>query len=307
MPEVSVIMPTYNRAHLVDRAIQSVLNQTFQDFEIIVINNYSKDNTIDVINSFNDKRIKLINFRNNGIIAKSRNQGLMKSAGDYIAFLDDDDIWEPEKLEKQIEVLRNAPEAVGAVYTGMILLDKQGRIIKKVIPKYRGNIFYLLLTKSYIDSASALVVKKECFEHVGFFDESEDLGVGDDWDMWIRIAQHYKFNFIPEVLVKIYFHGKNITTNTPLTIKRHKAITAKYEKYITASPRKIRAAHYLYGGIILWRSGDIKDGKKFFIKSIFANPLTIFDILSFISLDTSSKFLNRIRRMKKTLLRWILD
>lgn len=297
MPEVSVVVPTYNRAHLVGRAIQSVLDQTFQDFEIIVVNNYSKDNTIDVINSFKDKRIKLINFRNNGIIAKSRNQGLRESSGRYIAFLDDDDAWEPEKLEKQIEIFRNAPESAGVIYAGMIFINEPGRIIRKVIPKYRGNIFDLLLTESYIESASAVLVKKECFEKVGIFDESGDLGVGDDWDMWIRIAENYEFDFVPEVLVKVYFHGNNITTDTSLTVKRHKAISAKYKKRIGRSPRKLRAAHYLYGGRILWRNKDIRGGGKFFIKSIVANPLTIFDILYFLFLDTGSKFLNLIRRM----------
>jgi|TARA_B100001964_G_scaffold245808_1_gene336691 glycosyltransferase involved in cell wall biosynthesis len=299
MPEVSIIIPTYNRADLVGRAIKSVLNQTFQDFEIIVVNNYSKDNTLNIISSFNDSRIKIIDFQNNGVIAKSRNKGLMKSTGKYIAFLDDDDAWEPGKLERNIGILKTSSNLVGAVYTGMILLNHKEEVIKEIIPRYRGNILNSLLIKNHIESASAIILKKECFERVGKFDESENLGGGDDWDMWIRVSQCFEFEFNPELLVKIYFHGKNITTNTDLNIQRHKAVTAKYKEYIGTRPKKVQAGHYQHGGEVLWRNGSIKDGIQFFIKSIAVNPLILSNILYFIFRDMGFRLLNQIKKMKK--------
>ena len=124
-PVVSVIIRTYNRALLLQKAILSVLNQTFQDFEIIVVNNYSTDNTIEVVRSFNDERIRIINIRNKGIIAKSHNVGLKESHGDYIAFLDDDDLWCPEKLEIQVAYLRKHPEYY-LVYSNAWFIDENG-------------------------------------------------------------------------------------------------------------------------------------------------------------------------------------
>jgi glycosyltransferase involved in cell wall biosynthesis len=109
-PAVSVIIPTYNRANYLKKSIQSVVSQTIKDIEIIVINNYSTDNTLEVINSFYDQRIQIINFKNDGVIARSRNKGLVQSTGKYIAFLDDDDIWCPDKLELQIKYLEYHPE-----------------------------------------------------------------------------------------------------------------------------------------------------------------------------------------------------
>ncbi|NDF83787.1 MAG: glycosyltransferase family 2 protein, partial [Actinobacteria bacterium] len=99
-PRVSVVIPTFNHAKLLKRALDSVVAQTFDNWEAIVVNNFSADETIDVVRSFNDDRITLINFSNNGIIAASRNQGIKAARGQYLAFLDSDDKWYPEKLEK---------------------------------------------------------------------------------------------------------------------------------------------------------------------------------------------------------------
>jgi glycosyltransferase involved in cell wall biosynthesis len=151
-PKVSVIIPTYNRALLLREAIQSVLDQTFQDFEIIVVNNYSIDNTIDVVKSFEDERIKVINIRNNGIIAKSRNRGLKESRGNYLAFLDSDDRWLPEKLEIQVEYLRNHLE-YHLVYSNAWIIDgtgvRKGLIMDLELFK-EGEIFKDLVKCNFI-------------------------------------------------------------------------------------------------------------------------------------------------------------
>ena len=102
-PYVSVVIPTYNHAKLLKKALDSVMAQTFEDWEAIVVNNFSADNTIEVVNSFADPRIKILNFSNNGVIAASRNHGLKEATGDFIAFLDSDDIWYPNKLLKCVE------------------------------------------------------------------------------------------------------------------------------------------------------------------------------------------------------------
>ena len=102
-PYVSVVIPTFNHAKFLKKALDSVVAQTFQNWEAVVVNNFSTDNTIEVVNSFADPRIKLFNFSNNGVIAASRNHGLKEAAGDFIAFLDSDDVWYPNKLQKCVE------------------------------------------------------------------------------------------------------------------------------------------------------------------------------------------------------------
>jgi glycosyltransferase involved in cell wall biosynthesis len=118
MPAVSVIIPTYNRAEFLRLAITSVLNQTFQDFEIIVVDDASEDHTHEVVHNFRDKRIKYIHHEVNKRVAAARNTGVLNSSGAYIAFVDDDDEWLPKKLQMQVALLENSPSIVGGVYTG---------------------------------------------------------------------------------------------------------------------------------------------------------------------------------------------
>src|ERR1700737_4457090 len=121
MPKVSVIIPTYNRAELLRSAIISVLTQIFQDFEVIVVDDASRDNTQNVVHSFNDRRIRYIRNGMNKGDAVARNVGITNSSCEYIAFLDDDDEWLPEKLEKQINLLENSSPNVGVVHTGHVI------------------------------------------------------------------------------------------------------------------------------------------------------------------------------------------
>ena len=117
MPAVSVIIPTYNRAEFLRLAITSVLNQTFQDFEIIVVDDASEDHTHEVMNNLNDKRIKYIRHEVNKRVSAARNTGVLHSSGDYIAFLDDDDEWLPSKLQRQVALLEDSTSTCGGVYT----------------------------------------------------------------------------------------------------------------------------------------------------------------------------------------------
>jgi len=125
-PTVSVIISTYNRAHLIGRAIQSVLNQTYQDFEVIVVDDGSTDNTEEIVKSFNDPRIRYIRHEKNKGAAAARNTGIKAARGKYIAFQDSDDEWLPEKLEKQMKVFENAPPEAGVVYTDMQRINEDG-------------------------------------------------------------------------------------------------------------------------------------------------------------------------------------
>jgi len=214
MPKVSVIIATYNRSHFVCEAIESVLNQTFLDFEIIVIDDGSKDNTKQVLEKYGS-RIHYI-FQENKGRAESRNTGIKNTKGEYIAFLDDDDIWLPNKLEKQVAFLDSHPE-IGLVHTFVELIDEQGLLLQKETEKcfkfYRKAMklgyAYEGMSQLCIMFLSTVVVRKDCFEKVGFFDLS--IPAFEDWDFYLRFALEYRIGTISEPLVKFRLHKAHST------------------------------------------------------------------------------------------------
>lgn len=152
MPEVSVILPTYNRSKTLDRAIRSVLSQTYKDFELIVVDDGSTDNTEALIKNIIllDKRVKYLKLQTNSDVCKARNTGILASSGKYIAFQDSDDEWLPEKLMKQVEIIKTQPEDVGMVYCFMYYItDDSKRISHKIrfLPDetdlYRKGLMYM--------------------------------------------------------------------------------------------------------------------------------------------------------------------
>src|SRR5262245_10505045 len=227
MPKVSVIIPTHNRAHFLRGAIFSVLNQTFQDFEIIVVDDASNDTTSQVVGSFDDKRLRFIRHETNKGGSAARNTGILASKCDYIAFLDDDDEWLPEKLAKQMDILLTSPPEVGCVYTGFVGVDRtNGKVIGQHIPTKRGNLFNDLLLSNCIGGTSSVLLKKTSLQKVGLFDES--LPRHQDFDLWIRIANHFLFEYVPEPLFKYYFHDHRISTNLDAIDRGIEKITKKH-------------------------------------------------------------------------------
>jgi glycosyltransferase involved in cell wall biosynthesis len=285
-PKVSIIIPTYNRADLMPRAVNSVLNQIFKDFELIIIDDGSTDNTKQVVDEFQkkDKRIKYIWQENSGTPSKPKNTGIKNSYGEYIAFLDSDDEWLPKKLKKQLNVFKNSKkEDLGFVgCNALIVNEKTGTETVYNMPLYNDKIFFeKLLKNNFIWSSSGALVKKEVFEKIGLFDEK--LKYGEDWDMWIRIAQKYNFDFVPEVLFKYYIHSSSVTNTTPVRKKdkdlmyifdKHKEYYLSYPQIYSSWLRRIGTMYIL--------NGDPKKGRGFFLKSIKINVLNIKSYLYFL-------------------------
>jgi len=209
MPKVSVIVPTYNRAKFIERALDSVLNQTFLDFEIIVIDDGSIDNTKEVLYQYNDK-IKYI-YQNNSGISAARNRGINESLGEYIAFLDSDDFWAPEKLNEQVKVL-DSNKKVGIVYVRMPIVNAKGEQLGMKPAGVSGKNFHELLHLWGDLPTSSVMTRKECFLKAGMFDVS--LTMSEDTEMWIRIAKFYDlFEIEGKVLAYYYRHDDQITTS----------------------------------------------------------------------------------------------
>jgi glycosyltransferase involved in cell wall biosynthesis len=272
LPFVSIILPTYNRAYLLKRAIRSILNQTYKNFELIIVDDGSTDNTEEVVEDFHDERIRYIACKKHRGANAARNAGIKLAEGEYIAFQDDDDIWLPRKLEIQVETFQNSPSNVGVVYTGCWRIDNKR---KKVfyVPSVRdkcveGYIHNNILKENFITSTTA-IVKKECFYYCGLFDEI--LPRLQEWDLWIRISKYYKFRYINLPLVISYISPSSISRNLDALIFAQKYILTKYIDEIFYNP-ELLAHHYSVIGSLLHIRGKIKEGRKYLLKAFSINP-----------------------------------
>lgn len=198
-PLVSVVIPVYNREALVARAIDSVLGQTFEDFEVLVVDDASTDGTPGVVRQYDDERVRYLRQKTNRGVSAARNRALREARGAFIAFLDSDDTWMPEKLELQVRRFQELPEDVGLLYTGVETVegDGGGRIDR---PAYRGDVYRELLTVNRIYTTSGVMIRAEAAETVGYFDEKAPAN--EDWDYWVRVARHFKVDYVEDVLMR---------------------------------------------------------------------------------------------------------
>lgn len=294
MPKVSVVIPTYNRPDFLRLAIRSVLDQTFQDFEIIVVDDASMDNISQVVGGFKDKRIKYIRHEVNKGGSAARNTGIMKSSCEYIAFLDDDDEWLPPKLKMQVDLLDNSPPVVGGIYTGSVKIDRNSqRVFEQLTPTKRGDLASELLVSNCLSSAgSSILLKKECFEQMGLFDEN--LPSFQDYDMWIRISKQFHFEYIKDPLVKYYFHEDKIWTNPEALTKGIAIMLKKYGRCPTV--RKNFSRYYLGLGVDYCYKENTGKGRELFLKAIRLNP---FEIRHYFNLIISLLGIHIFRKLKQ--------
>ena len=212
-PAVSVIVPTYNHAELLRNAIASVLAQTESRFELLIVNNSSSDHTVDVVRSFDDRRIRLITVENGGVIAVSRNTGIREAVAPFVAFLDSDDVWRPAKLSKALARFESEPD-IGLVCHNEALREN-GRVagVLRYGPSGR-DMERRLLSLGNCVSTSAVVVRRNLVVELGGFSERPDYVTAEDYDLWIRLASRCRFAFINEVLGEYVLHGVNMSGAT---------------------------------------------------------------------------------------------
>ncbi len=208
-PKVSVIMPTYNRVRYLSEAIQSVLDQTFVDFELIIIDDGSTDDTESLIQGIGDPRIRYAHQQHRGISA-AMNHGIRLARGHYIARLDSDDVWLPEMLATQIKVLDTRPR-IGLVYSKAQAMNASGTPLEETrafSPRYADDSFRSMLTGDFTCNIT-IVVRRQYLDKAGPYDES--MAVNEDWDMWLRVAEHCQFAFSDLVLARYRRHDSNAT------------------------------------------------------------------------------------------------
>jgi glycosyltransferase involved in cell wall biosynthesis len=212
MPEVSVIIPTYNSARYLAAAIDTVLGQTFRDLEVLVIDDGSSDETPSVMAKYATP-VRYVRQENQGV-SVARNHGLELARGGYVAFLDSDDTWLPGKLEKQVAVLKKAP-GVRACYSAFIAVDNQ--LSPLGVRRSRRNAHALddlMLRGNVVGSIGTVLCERALFDAAGGFDP--ELSQCADWDMWVRLAQHTDFLYIDEPTVTYRQHETNMSRRPEL-------------------------------------------------------------------------------------------
>jgi glycosyltransferase involved in cell wall biosynthesis len=233
-PFFSIVIPTYNHAHFIWRCLDSVLSQTHQNWEAIVVNNFSTDNTIEVVESYKDSRIRLVNNANGGVIAVSRNKGISEAKGNIIAFLDSDDWWYPNKLEVSLPHLDKYDLVYHDldIYTNM---EKSNGVAKGRI--LTGNIAKDLIINGNGIANSSVVIKKEIVDLVGKITEDKKLIAVEDHDYWIRVAKvTNRFKYINQSLGG-YWVGENISYSVK-QIDRAKSLLDKYFQDLSTDEQK---------------------------------------------------------------------
>lgn len=300
-PEISIIIPAYNNTKLLTQALDSVQNQTFEDTEVIVIDDGSKADFEPIINEYDDSVLLITHEENQGA-ATARNTGIKAARGEYIAFLDADDLWHPTKLEKQYAVFENNTENLGIVYTGFVqrTVDNDQKITR---PSVSGDIYIQELERDRIHPTSTVMIRRQCIERIGDFDAS--LPSRQDYDLWIRITEHYTVAFVNEVLVEKREQPNSISKNFEHRIIGDLTVLSKVQKrivYLNFLDRtRILSWHYHVIGRDYGRDANRSKSIMYFLKSIIHYPFRpitwVMLIMSILGADKDGKIVSLLRRL----------
>lgn len=203
-PLVSVVIPACNAEEFIGYTLKSILAQTYQNFEVIVVDDGSHDRTVEIVQSFidQDSRIQLFSQSNQGVAA-ARNVAMQHAKGKYIAPIDADDFWLAEKLEKQVNCLEESDDSVGLVYSWSIYVDRAGEIIGRSpfgkFGEVEGNVFTFLVFYNFLDNGSTMMFRRSCLDRIGGY--NDELKTCEDWEFYLRLAEHYQFSIVPEYLI----------------------------------------------------------------------------------------------------------
>jgi glycosyltransferase involved in cell wall biosynthesis len=274
-PVISIVIPTYNHAKFLRTALDSIIVQSIPDWEVIVVNNYSQDDTVSLVNSYKDPRIKLVNFSNNGIISASRNYGISITKAPLVAFLDSDDLWYPNKLSSCINKLAQGYDFVchAEVWVG------PGARRREVFygPAERATYRSLLLEGNCI-STSAVVVKREWIESVGGFSIQPEFVTAEDYELWLKLAKAgARIGFVGEILGEYLIHDGNQSRialrNMDAEMEVFLSHKNRFLENISRQAINRRASLIYYGGARgLQNSGKHWQAWPLFFKAVVTYP-----------------------------------
>lgn len=260
---VSVIIPTKNRPNLLERALDSVSLQTYDNLECIVVDDGSDTPASEVVDRIGDPRIRCIRHETSKGASAARNSGIRASEGRYLAFLDDDDEWLPTKLEKQVKAIEESPDSVGLVHCWMVRInDENGQVESFVKPALDGSIFKYVLSRQPLGNVSCWLVHRSMALELGGFDET--LPRGNDGDFLRRLCLKRKVDCVPQVLVRYHLdHGHRQITRSDFegirnAIRSQQVKLEKFDIQLKTLPRQRASIHsriaYRYGQLRDWNN-----------------------------------------------------
>jgi glycosyltransferase involved in cell wall biosynthesis len=234
MAKISVIIPVYNGERTITETIKSVLAQTFADLEVIVINDGSTDKTIEIVEKILDQRVTLYSYTNGGP-ATSRNRGIQRSQGQYISFIDADDLWTVDKLATQYQALQDHPQAAVA-YSGTDWIDEQGNFLRHAsAPGPSGDIYAYALLYNLFGSGSNFLVRREALLDVGGFDE--ETKPSEDWDLCLRLGAKYEFIALPQVHI---LYRRSLNSLSSQLVQQERGTTRTLRKAFSQAPANLQ-------------------------------------------------------------------
>jgi glycosyltransferase involved in cell wall biosynthesis len=273
MPLVSVIIPTLDRPEFLQAALGSVLRQTVADFEALVVDDGSATNVLPLLDAMDDRRIRYLRHESNRGEAAARNTGILSAGGAYLAFLDDDDEWLPDKLRLQLDLFSRRSDTVGCVYGGYVAIRaRDGQVLWRRVPTKRGDLSRELLRFNILGAPSTVMLRRECVERVGLFDENIAFGV--DYDLWIRVAQEFRFDFVPEIVARYTVHQRQLSNDVLLRAKGHADLFRKYGSRLRPERRR-EGRIYFRLGMHMCLLGRTVEARRAFLKALRINPLDV--------------------------------
>lgn len=272
---VSVVIPTFNRAKVVVDAIESASKQTYGNIEIIVVDDGSCDNTEQIVKSYRCKApVKFIKHGKNKGGSAARNTGIRAASGELVAFLDSDDRWEPENIERQVVAMQCDPKRYGACYTGVKVVNEKGEYQYERRPTLFGDMKYALLPLNSIGQTSCGMVRRDLLERIDGFDET--LKSCQDWDLWIRLSKITDFAVVPEsMLVYVATPNGRITTVGRNRLSGHLAMYRKHLREAYRQNGQARASFMFTMGDIFMQMGKPGYAKRMFMGALRGNRTSI--------------------------------
>jgi glycosyltransferase involved in cell wall biosynthesis len=251
-PIISIVIPTFNHGDFLERAIRSILNQTFEDWEAIIIDNHSTDKTDEILVNFNDPRIKFKKIHNKGVIAVSRNTAIKIARGEWIAFLDSDDWWVPEKLKMCLNYIH---KGVDVIYHDLEIKSYKSKFFQRKKIKSRQlkkPILKDLLIRGNAINNSSVIVRKSLFSLIGGISEDQSLVATEDYNTWLKIANiSNRFFYLPKILGYYFVHNYSVSKkdmSIPLenAVKEFTNILNEKEKKLLESNLRYASGRYQY-------------------------------------------------------------
>jgi glycosyltransferase involved in cell wall biosynthesis len=277
---VSVIIPAYNAAATVERTISSVLNQTYSDLDIQVVDDGSTDETAAIVQRLADidHRITLLRKPNGGLVS-ARNYGIAHAGGEYIAPIDADDLWHPDKIKKQVAVMRDCGDQVGLVYCWSRAIDERDRVLFDITPwMLRGNVYTALILRNFVSSGAPLA-RRRCVEEVGGYDatlSSRGAACCEDLKFNLDVAERYDFDLVPEFLLAHRIRAESMSTDSDAMLQSYKVVIeevrARHHELPARLFRWADGHQHLEYGLTYLAGGQWATGALLLLKALAEDP-----------------------------------